>query len=92
MTNDRPNSKAAFEEAVQYIPGGVNSPVRALRAVGETPLFIERAEGVTLHDIDGNSYLDFCLSWGVFIVGHAHPAVTTPVARGGVAESLHPSG
>jgi glutamate-1-semialdehyde 2,1-aminomutase len=81
MTNDRPNSKAAFEEAVQYIPGGVNSPVRALRAVGETPLFIERAEGVTLHDIDGNSYLDFCLSWGVFIVGHAHPAVTTPVAR-----------
>jgi glutamate-1-semialdehyde 2,1-aminomutase len=81
MTNDRPNSKAAFEEAVQYIPGGVNSPVRALRAVGETPLFIERAEGVTLHDIDGNSYLDFCLSWGVFIVGHAHPAVTAPVAR-----------
>jgi glutamate-1-semialdehyde 2,1-aminomutase len=44
-------------------------------------LFIERAEGVTLHDIDGNSYLDFCLSWGVFIVGHAHPAVTVPVAR-----------
>lgn len=81
MTNDRPNSKAAFEEAVQYIPGGVNSPVRALRAVGETPLFIERADGVTLHDIDGNSYLDFCLSWGVFIVGHAHPAVTAPVAR-----------
>jgi glutamate-1-semialdehyde 2,1-aminomutase len=81
MTNDRPKSKAAFAEATQYIPGGVNSPVRALRAVGETPLFIDSAEGVMLHDIDGNSYLDFCLSWGVFIVGHSHPAVTTRVAQ-----------
>jgi glutamate-1-semialdehyde 2,1-aminomutase len=75
----REKSKAAFEEARQYIPGGVNSPVRALKAVGETPLFIDHAEGVTLHDIDGNSYIDFCLSWGVFIVGHAHPQVISRV-------------
>jgi glutamate-1-semialdehyde 2,1-aminomutase len=81
MINDRPKSKEAFKEAIQYIPGGVNSPVRALKAVGENPLFIESAEGVTLHDIDGNSYIDFCLSWGVFIVGHTHPAVIGSVAK-----------
>lgn len=72
---------AAYREAVKYIPGGVNSPVRALKAVGETPLFVDRAEGVTLHDIDGNSYTDFCLSWGVFILGHAHPQVLEPVGE-----------
>lgn len=53
--------------------------MRALRSVGETPLFIDRAEGVTLHDIDGNSLTDFCLSWGVFIVGHANPTVQQAV-------------
>ncbi len=72
---NRPKSIAAFAEAQKYIPGGVNSPVRALRAVGETPLFIERAAGTILTDIDGNQYTDFCLSWGVFILGHAHPHV-----------------
>mgnify|MGYP004573970881 CR=1 FL=1 len=77
--NNRPRSIKAFEEAQKVIPGGVNSPVRALRSVGETPLFIDRAEGVTLHDIDGNSLTDFCLSWGVFIVGHANPTVQQAV-------------
>lgn len=84
--NDRIKSKAAFAEARRYIPGGVNSPVRALRSVGETPLFIDHAQGVTLTDIDGNEYTDFCLSWGVFIAGHAHPAVreavTSAIGRG----------
>lgn len=76
---NRSKSSEAYREAVKYIPGGVNSPVRALRAVGETPLFIDHAKGVTLTDIDGNDYVDFCLSWGVFILGHAHPAVTAKV-------------
>lgn len=75
----RPKSIEAYREAVRYIPGGVNSPVRALKAVGESPLFVERAKGVTLTDIDGNRYTDFCLSWGVFIVGHAHPKVLSKV-------------
>lgn len=77
--NKRTKSIAAFEEAKRYIPGGVNSPVRALKAVGESPLFIDHAEGVTLTDIDGNQYTDFCLSWGVFIAGHAHPRVQKAV-------------
>jgi len=84
--NERIKSKAAFEEAVQYIPGGVNSPVRALKAVGETPLFVERAEGNKIYDIDGNIFTDYCLSWGVFLLGHSHPsvnaAVTAAIARG----------
>ena len=66
---NRELSYKAFEEARQYIPGGVNSPVRALRAVGESPLFVDHAKGVTFTDIDGNEYIDFCLSWGVFIAG-----------------------
>ncbi len=78
---NRPKSQAAFAEAQTYIPGGVNSPVRALRAVGTTPLFIDHAEGTTLHDIDGYSYTDFCLSWGVFLLGHAHPDVLRPVSE-----------
>lgn len=72
---NREKSTAAYQEAVQYIPGGVNSPVRALRSVGETPLFIQKATGVTLTDIDNNLLTDFCLSWGVFILGHNHPKV-----------------
>lgn len=77
----RTKSIEAYREAIKYIPGGVNSPVRALKAVGESPLFIERAKGVTLTDIDGNQYTDFCLSWGVFILGHAHPEVLAPVGE-----------
>ena len=74
-------SQQAFAEASEYIPGGVNSPVRALRAVGETPIFIDHAKGVTLTDIDGNSYTDFCLSWGVFIAGHANDLVIDAVSK-----------
>lgn len=74
--NQRPKSKEAFERAKRVIPGGVDSPVRALKSVGTTPLFISRADGATLHDIDGNSYIDFCMSWGVFILGHNNPAVS----------------
>ncbi len=74
-------STAAFAEARRHIAGGVNSPVRALKAVGEAPIFIERAEGTTLTDIDGRRFTDYCLSWGVFIVGHAHPDVIRPVGE-----------
>ena len=72
-------SEKAYNEAVKYIPGGVNSPVRALRSVGEAPLFIAKADGATLTDVDGNQFTDFCLSWGVFILGHNHPKVRQAV-------------
>lgn len=78
---NRTNSIQAYKEAVQYIPGGVNSPVRALRSVDESPLFIQKARNAWLTDIDGNRYTDYCLSWGVFILGHAHPAVSRAVSR-----------
>jgi glutamate-1-semialdehyde 2,1-aminomutase len=68
-------SASAFNEAKKYIPGGVNSPVRAFKSVGLTPLFIERAEGSRVYDIDGHSYIDYIGSWGPLIVGHAHPDV-----------------
>jgi len=68
-------SEKAYNEASRYIPGGVNSPVRALKSVGAAPIFIQKAKGAKLTDIDGNHYIDYCLSWGVFIHGHAHPAV-----------------
>ncbi|MDD4970419.1 MAG: glutamate-1-semialdehyde 2,1-aminomutase [Paludibacter sp.] len=72
-------SEKAYKEAVKYIPGGVNSPVRALKSVGAAPLFISRANGVTLTDVDGNEFIDFCLSWGVFILGHNHKKVNEAV-------------
>jgi glutamate-1-semialdehyde 2,1-aminomutase len=68
-------SKEAFKEAMQYIPGGVNSPVRAFRSVGMTPFYVERGEGSRIYDIDGHSYIDYIGSWGPLIVGHAHPEV-----------------
>jgi len=68
-------SAAAFAEAKQYIPGGVNSPVRSFRGVGGTPPFIASGLGSHLTDIDGNSYIDYVGSWGPMILGHAHPAV-----------------
>jgi glutamate-1-semialdehyde 2,1-aminomutase len=70
-------SKALFAEAVNLLPGGVNSPVRAFRAVGGQPLFIERGEGAYLVDVDGNRYVDYVLSWGPLILGHAHPRIVT---------------
>ena len=69
-------SRALLREAQRVIPGGVNSPVRAFRAVGGSPLFIERGEGPYLVDADGHRYIDYVLSWGPLILGHAHPAVT----------------
>ena len=72
-------SQALFERANRSIPGGVNSPVRAFRAVGGTPVFIERAEGAYLFDADGKRYIDYVLSWGPMILGHAHPAVLDAV-------------
>ena len=68
-------SRAAFQEAKQYMPGGVNSPVRSFANVGGNPLFIDHAAGDKIYDIDGNEYIDYVGSWGPMIVGHAHPQV-----------------
>ena len=65
----------AFDEAKQYMPGGVNSPVRSFANVGGNPLFIARAQGSKIYDIDGNEYIDYVGSWGPMIAGHAHPQV-----------------
>lgn len=72
-------SKALFEKAKTFIPGGVNSPVRAFRAVGGDPLFIRKAKGAYLYDEDGNAYVDLINSWGPMILGHAHPQVEEAV-------------
>jgi glutamate-1-semialdehyde 2,1-aminomutase len=72
---NRSRSETAFAQARLRIPGGVNSPARAFGAVGGSPLFIARADGPYLFDIDGNRYLDFIGSWGPMILGHCHPAV-----------------
>lgn len=72
-------SKALFEEAQRFIPGGVNSPVRAFRGVGGTPVFIARAKGPYLWDVDGNRYTDFVMSWGPLVLGHAPEAVVRAV-------------
>lgn len=74
-------SSALFAEAQQYIPGGVNSPVRAFRSVGGQPRFIKRAKGSRLYDVDGNSYVDYVLSWGPMILGHAAPSVVTAIRQ-----------
>jgi glutamate-1-semialdehyde 2,1-aminomutase len=68
-----------FERALRVLPGGVNSPVRALRQIGREPIFIERGEGCELIDVDGNRYLDWVGSWGPLILGHAEPAVVSAV-------------
>jgi glutamate-1-semialdehyde 2,1-aminomutase len=74
-------SQALFAAAQKVIPGGVNSPVRAFRAVGGQPLFVERGQGPYLFDADGNRYVDYVLSWGPLILGHAHPAVVEALAE-----------
>jgi glutamate-1-semialdehyde 2,1-aminomutase len=74
-------SAALFRRACEVTPGGVNSPVRAFRSVGGEPFFVERAAGARLWDVDGNEYLDYVLSWGPLILGHAHPAVVRAVAE-----------
>jgi glutamate-1-semialdehyde 2,1-aminomutase len=83
-----PSNAAAFERAQRVIPGGVNSPVRAFRAVGGTPRFIRRAEGAHLWDVEGHRYIDYIGSWGPMILGHGHPAVleaVTKAARDGLS-------
>lgn len=72
-------SSALFQDAQKYLPGGVNSPVRAFKGVGGTPIFIERAKGAYMYDADGHSYIDYINSWGPMIVGHAHPKVTEAI-------------
>ncbi|MFZ3065751.1 MAG: glutamate-1-semialdehyde 2,1-aminomutase [Nitrospirota bacterium] len=69
-------SKKLFAEAQKYIPGGVNSPVRAFKSVGGEPIFIKRAKGCYIYDVDGNKFIDYVLSWGPMILGHANPKVT----------------
>ncbi len=79
MTVAHPASREAFARALRVIPGGVNSPVRAFRAVGGEPVFFARGAGAHLWDLDGNAYIDYVGSWGPLILGHAHPRVVAAV-------------
>src|SRR5512145_285760 len=74
-------SISLFQEAQTLLPGGVDSPVRAFRAVRGRPLFIERGEGPFMIDVDGNRYIDYVLSWGPLILGHAHPQVVAALSQ-----------
>ncbi len=74
-------SKQLYERAQKFIPGGVNSPVRAFKAVGGTPVFFEKANGAILYDADGNEYIDYVTSWGPMILGHAYPPVINAVKK-----------
>lgn len=74
-------SAKAFAEAKEIIPGGVNSPVRAFKSVGLTPLFMERGAGSRVYDIDGNEFIDYIGSWGPLIMGHSHPEVVEAIKR-----------
>ncbi len=77
----RPQSEQLFAEALRYIPGGVNSPVRAFRAVGGQPFFVNRAKGSHIWDVDGNDYIDYVCTWGPAILGHAHEPTIRAVQR-----------
>ncbi len=72
-------SSALYGRALRYLPGGVNSPVRAMQSIGRDPLFIDRADGAEIQDVDGNRYVDWVMSWGPLIHGHAHPAIVEAV-------------
>ncbi|GAC1417039.1 MAG: glutamate-1-semialdehyde 2,1-aminomutase [Flavisolibacter sp.] len=74
-------SVSLFSRAQRSIPGGVNSPVRAFKSVGGTPLFIQKAKGAYLHDVDGNQYIDYINSWGPMILGHAYPPVVEAIQQ-----------
>lgn len=80
-------SQALFDRAKKVLPGGVNSPVRAYRAVGRTPRFIERADGAYIWDVDGRRYIDYVCSWGPMILGHNHPVIREAVSKA-VADGL----
>src|SRR6476620_1969085 len=75
------NSTQLFEKAKNFFPGGVNSPVRAFRSVGGTPLFIDKGKGSHIWDADGNEYIDYCCSWGPLILGHANEKVLNAVEK-----------
>lgn len=77
----REKSEALFEKAKTYFPGGVNSPVRAFRSVGGTPLFIQKGKGSHIWDADGNEFIDYCGSWGPLILGHANPKVVDAIKK-----------
>ncbi len=79
MRNKTMKSPLLFEQAQRYIPGGVNSPVRAFKGVGGTPVFFDRGKGPFLYDVDGRRYVDYVASWGPMILGHAHPEVVQAV-------------
>jgi glutamate-1-semialdehyde 2,1-aminomutase len=78
-------SAAAYERAVELLPGGVNSPVRAMRQIGRDPVFVARGEGAELVDVDGNRYVDWVMSWGPLIAGHAHPEMVSAVSAAAAA-------
>ncbi|MEC2223569.1 MULTISPECIES: glutamate-1-semialdehyde 2,1-aminomutase [Heyndrickxia] len=75
------NSIEAYKEAVTLMPGGVNSPVRAFKAVGMNPIFMDHGKGAKIYDIDGNEYIDYVLSWGPLILGHANPGVVDALKK-----------
>ncbi len=77
----REHSESLFEKSSQYFPGGVNSPVRAFRAVGGTPIFMNKGEGCHIYDVDGNKFIDFCGSWGPLILGHNNVNVREKVTQ-----------
>jgi glutamate-1-semialdehyde 2,1-aminomutase len=82
MTSGLDDSKSAalFDRAVRVMPGGVNSPVRAMRSIGRTPIFIDRGAGAEIVDVDGNSYVDYVCSWGPLILGHCNPEVVSAIS------------
>ncbi len=81
MINQTIKSQGLFQQALSLFPGGVNSPVRAFKAVGGKPLFIQNGQGAYLYDVDGNAYIDYVLSWGPLILGHAHPLVVAAIQQ-----------
>ena len=80
-TDRTARSSELYERALRVLPGGVNSPVRAMRSIGRDPIFIASAQGATITDVDGNQYVDWVCSWGPLILGHANPAVLAAVQR-----------
>lgn len=74
-------SQKLYKKALTLMPGGVNSPVRAFKAVGGDPLFISKAKGSKIYDVDGNEYIDYVLSWGPIILGHAYPRVVKALKK-----------
>lgn len=78
---NKEQSKALFQQAKKYFPGGVNSPVRAFKSVGGSPLFMESGSGAKIKDVDGNEFIDFCCSFGPLILGHAHSKVVSAVTE-----------